>query len=128
MFTTAAYLASDYVLVPVVPQFISAIGFPLLARSLDEFKAQYDKDVQIAGIVFNSTTDDYSEHDTTKREVVAEAANNGWYVFEHEIGYSRSYPRGPRAATPIFLTDYARYSVEQAFRDVATEFFGRIGL
>ena len=34
LFTTAAYLASDYILVPVKPEFLSIIGLPLLARSM----------------------------------------------------------------------------------------------
>lgn len=129
MFTIAAYLSSDYILVPVVPEFLSTIGLPLLVRSLTDFKAQYeDQNLEIAGIVFNSATDEYSEHDASKRYVRELAAENNWYVFDEEISYSRSYPRGPRARTPIFLTDNARYWIKGEFRSFAREFFEQIEL
>lgn len=128
MFTTAAYLASDYVLVPVVPEFLSAIGLPLLARSISDFKEQYEnQSLEIVGIVFNSAREEYSEHARTKQYVRNTAAENDWYVFNTEISYSRSYPRGPRARTPIFRTDYARHEVRDRFQAFAAEFFGRIG-
>ena len=129
MFTTAAYLASEYILVPVVPEFMSAVGLPLLARSVDEFKAQYEKqDLEIVGIVFNTAEDNYPEKDTTERDVRNIASQNNWYVFQNSISYSRSYPRGPRARTPIFFTDYARDYIKDEFRTFASEFFQRIQL
>jgi chromosome partitioning protein len=38
VFTMAAYHASDYVLIPVKPEFFATIGFPLLAESLSNFR------------------------------------------------------------------------------------------
>lgn len=129
MFTIAAYLASDCVLVPVVPEFLSTVGLPLLVRSIKDFKAQYgDNSLEIAGIAFNSAKSEYSEHDESKQYVRNIASQNNWHIFGQEIRYSDSYPRGPRKSTPIFLTDYARYYVRDEFQAFATEFFERIGL
>lgn len=36
--TTAAYLASQTILIPVKPEFLSTIGLPLIKQSLDEFR------------------------------------------------------------------------------------------
>jgi len=129
MFTHAAYLASDFVLVPVRPEFLSAIGLPLLARSIDDFKEQYASDrIQIAGIVFNSASNYKGEHHRTKEFVNREAKKHGWYVFEVEIGYSDSYPKGARLQSPIWSTSYARRYVSDEFLGFADEFVRRIGL
>ena len=53
MLTDAAYFASRHVVVPVKPEFLAAIGLPLLARSLKTFKqANQDHALDIAGVVF----------------------------------------------------------------------------
>jgi chromosome partitioning protein len=103
LLTTAAYLASDYVLVPVKPEYLSTIGLPLLARSLEDFHHQYDdQKVEMLGIIFNHATQYEPEEALSKREVRAEAKRFGWYIFTSEISYSRSYPKGAREGNPIF--------------------------
>ena len=55
--TTAAYLCSDFILVPVKPEYLSSIGLPLLIRSTEEFSRRYDDHpLHLAGIVFNATS------------------------------------------------------------------------
>ena len=127
--TTAAYLASDYILVPVKPEYLSTIGLPLLAKSLEEFHADNeDHNVEIAGVVFNHTTAYEPEEATSKREVRAEAATHGWHVFDEEISYSRSYPKGAREGRPIFWTSNAHTSQKAKFHVFAVALAGRIGL
>jgi len=127
--TIAAYLASDFILIPVKPEFLSTIGLPLLAQSLDNFSEKYDRPpVDIAGIVFNGTTNYSPEEITAKREVKRLADNNGWYVFKSEIPYSRSYPKGAREGEPIFRTSYARSDQASSFSKFANELASRIGL
>lgn len=129
MMTTAAYLASDFVLIPVKPDFLSSIGLPLVARSLEDFKRQYDeKPIQVAGVVFNAD-DRYSpESKRARRDVQAEAARQHWHVFKNEIAYSRSYPSGARQGKPIFSTSYAHTTTAINFLNVAKEFEKVIGL
>ncbi len=128
--TTAAYLASDYVLVPVKPEYLSTIGLPLLGRSMDEFnKGPYSgHSIEIAGIVFNHATDYAPEERKSKRDVRSIAAANHWYVFESEVSYSRSYPKGAREGRPIFWTSYARYAQAAKFQAFADELATRIHL
>ena len=129
LFTTAAYLASDYVLVPVKPEFLSTIGLPLLARSMDDFNDKFpDRQLQLAGIVFNESDEYIPEAEKSKRTVREVANQHSWYVFDNEIPYSRSYAKGAREGQPISRTSYARsYRIEE-FRAFAREFQGRIGL
>lgn len=129
LLTTAAYLASDYVLVPVKPEYLSTIGLPLLARSLQDFHQQYDEHkVEMLGIVFNHATQYEPEEALSKREVRSEAARFGWYIFGSEISYSRSYPKGAREGQPIFGTSYARWTQKSKLAAFAQEFAGRIGI
>ena len=129
LLTTAAYLTSDFILVPVKPEFLSTIGLPLLARSLQEFHDHYDDhSVELAGIVFNHASSYAPEETTSKREVHAEAKRLKWQVFETEIRYSRSYPKGAREGTPIFNTSNAHYSQKTIFFRFVVELAARIGL
>ena len=129
MLTNAVYLASDYLLVPVRPEFLSTIGLPLLVRSLDEFTGLYKKETppEIAGILFNHASNKV-EHERSRHFVKKVASERGWYVFGNEIGYSDSYPSGARMGKPIFLTDYARSWKKAEFTRVAEEFVERIKL
>jgi chromosome partitioning protein len=127
--TTAAYLSSDYVLVPVKPEYLSTIGLSLLVNSMAEFGRQHeDHDLQLAGIVFNGTSDYSPEETLSKEEVKSLAGKHGWHVFSCEIPYSRSYPKGAREGRPIFLTSNARRKPKLLSHSFADEFASRIGL
>jgi len=127
--TEAAYLASNFLLVPIKPEFLSTIGLPLLAKSLQDFKKQHrDHEVELAGIVFNAVSNQKMENLRSKNDVKHVAREHDWYVFENEISYSDSYPKGSRAGTPIFLTDYARFDRVAEFEHLATEFSKKISL
>lgn len=123
--TTAAYLASDSVLIPVRPEFLSTIGLPLVLRSLQDFVEVYQKSPDVLGIVFNAAVEGAEE--TRSRSYVRKVAKSeGWYVFKHALSYSQSYPAGSRKGTPIFQTDYARYWKVADFLAVAEEFVARV--
>ena len=128
--TTSAYLSSNFILVPVKPEYLSTIGLPLLVNSMQDFKQgpNGDHNLELAGIVFNATTDYSPEESKSKRSVKELAKNNGWYVFKSELPYSRSYPKGAREGQPIFRTSYARTDQASRFRAFAQEFADRIGL
>ena len=125
MLTTAAYLASDSILIPVKPEFLSTIGLPLLVRSLKDFERSYKRSVDVLGIVFNASADKL-EHDRSRTFVRKVATENGWEVFDSEVSYSDSYPKGSRLGRPIFLTDYARAYKVTNFLAVADEFMGKL--
>jgi chromosome partitioning protein len=127
--TEAAYLSSDFLLVPVKPEFLSTIGLPLLAISLEDFLKQHrDHHLKFAGILFNAVSNNKHENIKSKQDVLGQAKKLGWHVFENEISYSDSYPKGSRAGTPIFLTDYARSDRVAEFEALADEFSERIGI
>jgi chromosome partitioning protein len=127
--TVAAYLSSDWLLVPVKPEYLSTIGLPLLINSMEDFKEEYeDKQLELAGVVFNAASDYLPEERLAKETVKKIATQNGWYVFENEVEYSRSYPKGAREGQPIFRTSYSRWSKVRNFEFFAKEFSERVGL
>lgn len=130
MLTTAAYMSSDYLVVPVRPEYLSTIGLPLLVRSLSDYKKAYKNEPhpKLAGIVFNDAGSFKPEHSRSRDTVGKVAREQGWDIFKGQLSHSDSYPAGARAAKPIFLTDYARQQKKAEFRIVAREFMERVGL
>jgi chromosome partitioning protein len=127
--STAAYLATDYVFVPVKPEFLSTIGLPLLLRSIKQFQENFKNEPipEIGGIIFNDTGEKV-EHNRSREFVKDIAARNGWQVFQHRVSHSDSYPAGARIGKPIFLTDNARSWKKEEFNRVAAEFLEKAGL
>jgi chromosome partitioning protein len=127
--TTAAYLCSDFLLVPVKPEYLSSIGLPLLVSSMEDFKGEYETHkLTLAGVVFNATSDYSPEEKLSKDNVRKIAKQNAWHVFSSEVPYSRSFPKGAREGQPIFRTSYSRWNKVQAFDTFAVEFAERIEL
>ncbi len=125
MLTTAAYMASDGVVIPVKLEFLSTIGLSLAVNSISDFAERYSQSVEVLGVLFNASGDKL-EHERSRSDVRKVAKDQGWYVFRNELTYSDSYPKGSRYGTPIFLTDYARDYKIANFRSVAEEFYGRL--
>lgn len=127
--STAAYHAADYVFVPVKPEFLSAVGLPLLLRSMTEFgNVHPDESVpEIGGIILNDTMDK-SQHDQSRRDVRFFAKENKWPIFKNELSHSESYLAGARLGKPIFMTDNARVAKKEELGRVGDEFLERIGL
>jgi len=126
--TTAAYMCSDQILIPVKPEFLSTIGLPLIQQSLNEFSKLYRKSVGVAGICFNHSSDYAPEAAKSKTEVKAFAAKSGWHVFGEEVPFSRSFPKGAREGNPIFWTSYARTNVASTVAKFCDAFAAKIGL
>jgi chromosome partitioning protein len=129
--TDAAYFASRYVLVPVKPEFMAAIGLPLLARSLLSFNADNeDHKLEICGILFNHSSSYSSgpETRTAVRDVTAVAKTEKWPVFGNHVRYSASYAKSAREGKSIGRTSYSRGNVVNNFHSVRDEFFKSIGI
>ena len=126
IFTQAAYHASRYVLVPVRPEFLATIGFPLLQDSLDSFRRNNrGHQIDVLGVVINNwtyTSGNSGGPETLRgvNEIIEEAHKNEWYVFENKLGYSRGFPKMMRG-------DYSYLGdAQKIFRRFADEFLGRL--
>ncbi len=131
MLTEAAYFASRYVIVPAKPEYLAAIGLPLLARSLKAFKqANQDHMIEVAGIVFVHSAG-YKVSPEGRRlmaEISDFATREGWRVFSKEIRYSATFPKSAREGWPIGWDSRARPELIKAFNAFTNELFGAIGI
>ena len=106
VFTTAAYHASRFVLVPVRPEFFATIGFPLLRESLDTFRQKNrGHKIDVVGVVINNAfydggNDGGPEKQQALREIKEEAKKNGWKLFGNEIPHSRGLPEADAGRLP----------------------------
>ncbi len=129
--TDAAYFASRYILVPVKPEFMAAIGLPLLANSLSSFnKENEDHRLEMCGIVFNHSSSYSSgpEGRTAIREIITVATEHKWPVFENHLNYSASYAKSARLGTSIRGTSHSRWTTIRNFAAVRDEFFKAVGV
>ena len=130
MATDAAYLATNHVLVPILPEFLSSIGFPLLARSIASFRNQYPgHSLEVVGVFLENVRqrDNPTEHHLTKQATQSFASAQGWRFLEHELRHPRSYVRGAREGTSISRTAFANYHVKGEFRRFADDVFVSMG-
>ncbi len=127
VFTTAAYHASDFVLIPVKPEFFATIGFPLLAESLSNFR-RHNKahQIEVAGVVINNAfyhggNDGGPEKQRAMAAINKECAANGWHIFDKQMYHSRGYPK-------LMRGDYNHSGDAGLFWTFAKEFFDKLGL
>jgi chromosome partitioning protein len=127
MLTDAAYLTSRYILVPMKAEFLAAIGFPLLSRSIEAFKIRHENHtLDICGLAFNDYRDK-RESRLAREDVKRNAQRYGWHIFEQVVPHSDSYPRSARDGMPISHTKGAHATTRYDFDSFAGEFFQRIG-
>ena len=126
VFTTAAYHASDYVLIPVKPEFFATIGFPLLNESLQSFKRRNrSQKIEVAGVVVNNAfydggNDGGPEKQRAMEEIQDECRKNNWTIFSNQMYHSRGYPK-------LMRGDYTHSGDADLFWKFAREFFSHIG-
>lgn len=128
--TDVAYFASRWLVVPVKPEFLAAVGLPLLARSLKRFRLENDDHVlEMAGIVFNHS--DYQpgpEAYQSVQDVRQVAQKEQWPIFDQEVPHSRAIPKAAREASAVVHTSYARSGIKVAVRQFCNELFSKVGL
>ncbi len=128
MLTDAAYLCSRYLLVPMKAEFLAAIGFPLLSRSIDAFRLRHENHkMDVCGLVFTDFREN-RESRLVRADVGQSATKYGWHVFKHVVPHSDSYPRSAREGMPIEQTKGAHRATKKAFDRFASELFERIGI
>ena len=126
VFTRAAYGASRYVLVPVRPEYFATIGFPLLKESLADYRSRNrGHAIDVIGVVINNAfyhggNDGGPEKRKALEEIRAEAAKNGWHVFQNQLPHSCGFPKMMRGN---FSHPGSAWT---GFRRFGNEFFQRL--
>lgn len=125
----AAFFVSDYVLIPVMPEYLCTIGLPLLYQSIENYNRQNPQQpVGILGAVINGEDSYRPEGYDAIHDIDKWCTDRGIPLFQSRIFYSRSYPKGARMQTPISQTPYARWYTVNNFSAFVKELRQRAGI
>lgn len=120
--TRTAYHASRHVLVPVKSEFFSTIGFPLLMKSLNQFKSSHPGHaIDVCGVLVNYSETRHSpkgpHHRGAQHDIHEKAEEYEWPVMKNHMSHSRGYPKLMKEEHPSHTGN-----AEPEFRRIAEEF------
>lgn len=129
--TKAAIVASDYVLVPAKPDYLSTLGIDFLIRNLDELKRIFNFyadqssvtkiDPQILGVVFTMVQVYGGQPITSQRQYINQVKQLDVPVMNRWIRTNNTqYAEAPQYGVPVVLeSDYAQSREE--FEELVSE-------
>lgn len=127
--TIASYHASQHVLVPVKTEFFSTIGFPLMKKSLENFRANNHGQIDVCGVVIHRTktsgAPDSKDGRDSLDDIKRQAGEYGWDVLENIMDHSDAYPRMAKDLYPGHL---GNANAPHEWPKVAEEILATIGL
>jgi chromosome partitioning protein len=143
--TKNAILASDHILIPAKPDYLSTMGIDYLRRALkslvDDYNeyAAYDQgqnvkllDPQILGVVFTMVQFYNGEPIAAARPFIAQTAKLGIPVFKQPIRENKSiHAEAPQEGVPVVLVHYGNQThdnVVKEFEIFAKEFRKKLGI
>ncbi|MEQ9413980.1 MAG: ParA family protein, partial [Cyclobacteriaceae bacterium] len=84
LLTLSAYLASQYYLIPIKPDYLSSLGLPLLERGLAEYEETHGHSLELLGIVFTMV----NHKANVSNEIMDEIQESDWDCFENASSHS----------------------------------------
>lgn len=124
IYTLSAYLGSDAYLIPIKPDHLSSIGFPLLSRTIGQYQKDTGKTLQHLGIVFTMV----DENTTIMNETMTEYREKyKAQVFKHFIKHSTTIARAVSENLPIFDYEDSKEKHGLDIIRIAEEFVKRTG-
>lgn len=115
LLTLSAYLASEYYLIPIKPDYLSSLGLPLLDRGLKEYEDLHSHKLNLLGIVFTMVT-----NTTIANEVMESVESSGWECFESISSHSTKVAKSVESIVNFHENHtFARYSEE--FKNITQE-------
>ncbi|MBW1728198.1 MAG: ParA family protein [Deltaproteobacteria bacterium] len=98
IYTCSAFLASDFIVTPVKPDYLSSIGLPLLDSVITKYERDYNKKIIKLGVIFNMVN---TRH-ILDRRVMQEIRVSGRPYFTNYLRNSTTIARAVRARQPIY--------------------------
>lgn len=118
--TMSAYLASEYYLVPIKPDFLSSLGLPILENGLENYEEQEGHALTLLGIVFTMVSFNNLANTTIK-----DIKGSGRDCFKNMSSHSTQVARSVSNLDRFY--NYAassRYSHE--FKEIAKELLNKL--
>ena len=143
--TKNAIVASDRILIPAKPDYLSTLGIDYLKRNLDTLVADFNEyaqlnlgvaaatiDPKILGVVFTMVTFYGKRPIAAARPFIAQTKSLGVPVFDQVIRESKSlYADAPESGVPIVLTKWNNPTFDAAvvqFEDFAKQFRKKLAI
>jgi chromosome partitioning protein len=128
----AGFEASQRILVPIRPDFLSTIGLPLLHEVITNIypediarrPAWLGEDIKVLGLVHNMVQSHLRMTQESIADIDQQAKKLGYPIFRTQIGHSTKFAWSAKSSLPVFRTEpRSRYARE--LEDLATEFVQR---
>jgi chromosome partitioning protein len=125
--------ASEYVLVPMKPEFLSTIGLPLLNRIITKTYSEdigkrakwMSPDLSVIGIVYTMLNSHLVMTQESVAEIKREAARLNYPIFNTYLSHSTKFAWSSKRTLPIFRTEpSSQYAMEM--EQLVTEFLARL--
>jgi chromosome partitioning protein len=123
--TQNALYASDYYVVPMQPDFLSAVGLGLLLDRLDYLKDELDFKIKCLGAVFCRVRRHVSFHQETIARLPGLKEFKRLHFFNTTIPENVTLSEAPMSGRPIALYDGSAPGAE-AFRELSGEILARL--
>lgn len=123
IYTKAAFLASDALLIPVKTDHLSSIGLPLLDSVIEKYEHDYAHKVEKLGIVFNMVNKAYN----LDKKIMRDIKNSGRPVFENNVRRSTTIARAVENRQAIFRFRDSKISHGPDIINITKEFLVKLG-
>lgn len=138
--TKNAIVASDKILIPAKPDYLSTMGIDYLQRSLDSLVKEYneycdvqnDEDIEkinpeIVGVVFTMVQFYGQQPIAATRPFIDQTKQLGLDVFENHIRENKTlYADAPQYGTPVVLNAQNRADIIEEIEEFVSEFENKV--
>jgi chromosome partitioning protein len=123
--TRSAIVASDFYLIPNLPEQLSWFGTQLLQKRIQKLKNMHKSFSQLIGIVFRRPANVASSYEKSKRKFIEDFGINK--IFRTEIPTSVVISEAAAKHKPVVLTAPS-HAGSRAFRELTEEFLEKLSL
>ncbi|MDN0076250.1 AAA family ATPase [Crenobacter sp. SG2303] len=138
--TKNAIIASEKILIPAKPDYLSTLGIDYLQRSLNELVREFneftDQDKErispeVLGVIFTMIQITSGQPIAAQRQFIAQTKRDGIVVFENYFRENKTiFADAPQNLRPVVLTAYSNAThsdIVDEIEAVVNEFEGRLG-
>lgn len=120
LLTLSAYLASEYYLIPIKPDYLSSLGLPLLERGMKEYEELYNHTLNLLGIVFTMVITS-----SVSKEIKTSVKDSGWDCFDKHSSHSTKVAKSIKSLDNFYYyAQNKRYADE--FKSITQELIDKI--
>jgi len=121
IYTTAAFYASHYYIMPVKPDFLSSLGINLFKKTIEDYNDELPHRIECLGIIFTLVQDNTNHCKSTMENI---KKRYKFYTFENYLKHSIRVPQEAQNNTCLLdMTDF-RDSIIKLSQEFITNYLG----